>query len=421
MLTELLWIVAAKRQHDIQKASGIAGITGFIIILLVAYNWSEVYKLLDWIGLVSIAENLDMIVPGSGVNTFINVFFGSTIILFAISFATALPTFLMILGLQVFDNNNKSATKKAAQFAISVAIWPFFLILAFYYRVIRERIIPTREKTAIQYAHANEKLKQFVSPKNAWDNEVIFPAFIEQYNASPYLQGSQITTRAYTKEEAVTFLNCAVPDFKNNKNYLFGYDTLEGKWVFMMPNPIPVFASYCGGVYKEEVSPYNYLKQVSDFHYNGQGIVNDGQKLSFHLPVRFITTNWDKYSSTAEVKVSEQVQTAFISIDRITHYMEVRGEFIDKLYADSAKGGYMLRNHNKVHARAFTIPLAYPQEVEYYNNANAISYYRELEKVPNVKEFCNIYKNEIQHELQDRARNGHEWAKNILNKQQVHQ
>lgn len=94
MLSELLYFMGAKQQHDGQKAQGWAGLLFLSITFVMVWKWSEwIYPLLQWSGLVGLAERVGLISEYPQATLF-NVM--AMIVLLAFSFALILATIFSI-------------------------------------------------------------------------------------------------------------------------------------------------------------------------------------------------------------------------------------------------------------------------------------------------------------------------------------
>ena len=217
MLNDLLWIYGTKRQYDMQKENGLAGLIGILVVFLIVWQWNNwFYPIFESVGLVSIANNVGLI-TGSAIHTTINVL-GLIIGLIVIFFVlVAIPTFFILLIMNLFGSNFNSNRPTPLQYTFSLLLLP--LMLVFYPIVKLLKVLKIISPTSVEsYKELN---KDIVSETSSIEDSYTAVFISQEQKADTSAKRTLIS-----KEEAISILNRSIASLEDTNDYVFAIQPL---------------------------------------------------------------------------------------------------------------------------------------------------------------------------------------------------
>lgn len=251
MLTDLLWYLEAKQQHDGQKSAGLAGLTALILTFLMVWKWNDwIYPALDWMGLVGLAERVGLVTDSSH-NTMINVL--SMIFLLAFTFGL-----LMLVMVAVGMVVSVFFSSKAGRNIIAFTLAPVTLIplLIYGYLWKKKQSAPAKETSSEKFMreyHEKEEAKHL-----AWFKEFESAPLVEEETffgtreLKGYLKmvwndkqvGNDAVRNAVREfHEWAPYAKNIELGLNNDRDNVLAYNNKTGKFHFVFPNPLPINVS----------------------------------------------------------------------------------------------------------------------------------------------------------------------------------
>ncbi|QHA38760.1 hypothetical protein D5E69_23300 (plasmid) [Rossellomorea marisflavi] len=131
MLRDVLWAIEAKMSYDRGKQTGLWGVLGIILVILGAWKWdSIIYPVLDFLGLVTIADRLGLISEYGGVTALriLAAFFILYLFVLITMAVIGLPIMFVsfLLGRTI---SIKSIVQGTALILLLIPLLPFFILL----------------------------------------------------------------------------------------------------------------------------------------------------------------------------------------------------------------------------------------------------------------------------------------------------
>ncbi|MGE7843573.1 hypothetical protein ACQKNX_22690 [Lysinibacillus sp. NPDC093712] len=399
MLNELLWLYGTKRQYDMQKENGLAGLVGILVTFMLIWKWNEwIYPLLNSIGIVSITRNIGLI-TGSPILTTINVLGLIMGLLVIFSVLLAIPTFFILLIMNLFGSNFNSNRPTPMQYAVSLLLLPILVVI---YPIIKfmKAIKIIRPSSVESFREANKDvLNDFSSIEESYT-----AIFIDQ----EHNDDASANRTVISADEALLTLNRAIASLENMHDYVFAYSETDKTWYLLTPNPIPPFASKILVESSPQRTPYNYNELYENF------ISNNQQKVDFYVPASKLDISWDKDTNHVMIDVSDKGSGYVFNCSNAAKFEKLEGKSIDQLY-QKAINKFPLNHLNlRAHVLSYALPLAYPEEIGRYKSPAMPSYYRELQKVPYVDAFAPLYQADVIQEIKTAAARNNKWAIDYL-------
>lgn len=412
MLQDLLWLYGAKRQYEIQKEAGLAGLIALVSTFFILWQWDNLfYPFLNAIGLIHLINSSGLI-GGTIRETIINISATFLFFVFALGMAIALPMLLLMFLFSIVSTNNNRPNP--ILFSIGLVILPLMLVVYLLYRLLQAAGImkKSRPETMEQYA----KLKSSnMNYKDSTNNrkQPIEKHYLQLLTTQESKEGMPTSYVEVSQELAEKILNQAIPSLEENKDYLFGFDEKYKSWYMLLPNPIPVFASETLVDMHPEVTPFNFEKlSKAQIAYTTGSFAS---KPLFYVPAMPLTFNFDATNQHISMSPVTSHNGFIACVDNLSKIVKVNGLFANQVYEQIAKNKGLQALVKKAHAYAYTIPLAYPIEVHYFNDPScAFSYYKALQAVPNATELCEFYKDDVVEAVNRKSASGHLWARELV-------
>ncbi len=399
MLTELMWLYASKRQYEMQRENGLAGLIGILVTFLIVWQWNNwFYPILDMLGFVSLADRIGMI-TGSPILTTINVLGLIMVLIFIFLAMVAIPTFLILSLMNLFGSNYDSNRPTPMQYAVSLILLPIFLLL---YPVVKlMKALKIIKPTATEIYHVQNK---DIVTKSSFIEESYLAVFTSQERK----EDPTASRTVISQQEAISNLNRAIASLENMTDFIFAYLESNKTWYLLTPNPIPPFASKILVNSSPQRTPYNYGELYDNFKNNNDNLSN------FYVPASKLTINWDKSTNYIDISISNEGSGYIFNCSDAKTFEKLRGKSIENLFKQAANK-VSLRNLNlKAHVLSYTIPIAYPEEMKRFKTSTTPSYYRELKKVPYVDAFAPLYRADVFQEVKTAAARNNQWAIDYL-------
>lgn len=256
MLRDLLWLMEAKQQHDGQRSAGLAGLVSLILVFVAVWKWNEwIYPVLEWSGLVGLAERVGLITDSMH-STMFNVV--SMILLLVFSYAI-LSFVLVMVGLLI----PAFLSSKVGMFLITIFLGPFLIIPTLIYGYFWNKKQNVSKKET-----SSEKFMREYHEKE----EAKYLAWLERFENAPqtseYRTGARemmgyhrtLTSGVYGEPEnsdrEVThffqfgsYLRNIEPQLDDFRDNVIVFNNETGKFSIVLPNPLPVMVS---GLYNKE-------------------------------------------------------------------------------------------------------------------------------------------------------------------------
>lgn len=248
MLNELLYYLGAKQQYEGQKSQGMAGLLFLAITFMLVWKWNEwVYPVLNWSGLVSLADRIGLISEYPQATLF-NVL--SMIFLLAFSFAVILAVvFAVGLLLAVLGSSKIGKNLMAIVFGIV-----FFIPIA----IMVYKNNPKRKQTTQQETPGEKAVREYQEKEDAKEAERM-----KDFNenpivpATPYSYGRELNQFHYMTydkfqyfsesihktinnlDERINLLQKVELQLEDHRDTVLAYNRLTGRFHFLFPNPLP--------------------------------------------------------------------------------------------------------------------------------------------------------------------------------------
>jgi len=428
MLRELLWWIHAKQQYDMQKENGFAGLIAILSVIFIVWQWDNIfYPIFNALGLVNIFHNAGLINENLTILSVINILATLWLLMVIIALITAFPMFFILLMLRVFGDNNRSKPS-ALQYAISIVLLPIALVFFVLYKLFEMiGLVSKGPKTLKKYVKEHQEMQDLIqqNPHLAL-NDGSKMALADLYAIQQTMKNDQITCTPLTYDEAVSLLNRAVPYLNGNRIYAFGYSKALNKWYLLLPNPIPAYASKAIELKLSADSPFDYKRQYKNYSFYLQHPKYKEHKPHFYTPATFVEFNWDAKKEVITLDLPEQLIAPFapfevfnatvVDIDELDYIVKLEGESIQFFYEKAVDNKGIRDLFDRAHAYAYIIPLAYPEEENYFTceDNSVLSYYKELQRVPNAMELAFHFKEITHKQLEDFAKDN-QWARDYLN------
>ncbi|MEV6689632.1 MULTISPECIES: hypothetical protein [Bacillati] len=409
MLSDLLWLYGAKRQYDIQKEAGLAGLIGVVATLFIIMQWDNLFfPFFNTIGLVELVNEAGL-VDKTFRETFLNIAFTALFFIFSLGVLMAAPMLILML---IFSVVGKDSSKpNPFLFALGLFFLPVMFIIYVFYKLLQFIGIVKADPMSVEkYTKQNSEMRNVLTQsigKNL-DSELLQLLTIQEQQ-----KGISTSYRVLTLEEAVITINRAISSLKENDEFLFAYDEKYKSWYLLFPNPIPVFASEALLDSKPEVTPFNFEKLSKAQLAFSTGSIQAIKPL-FYAPALPVSITFDATNKITMSLVANH--NGFVAcLDKLTKLVKVNGSIANQIYEDAIKNVGINELITKAHSYAYVIPLAYPEEVQMFNDPSCtFSYYKALQEVPNTTKYCELYKANVLKTVSNKAAAGHLWAKNLL-------
>lgn len=280
MLSDLLWLMGAKQQHDGQRSAGLAGLIFLILTFLAVMKWNDwIYPVLEWSGLVGLADRVGLISDSSHITMF-NVV---AMILFLI-FAYAILSFVLVmLGLII----PAFLSSKVGIFLTIIILGPilFIPLLVYGYFWKKKQNAPEEETSTEKFMREYHEKQQ--AKYNNW---------LQRFDEAPNTSAISTDTKQMIGFDrslwAVTPADSDDLPMKLTNFYAWGSNTRDiepqldlyrenvivfniatGKFSMVLPNPLPVMVSAMydkpfenEGVLLEALRLYKEEYPLSDQH-----------------------------------------------------------------------------------------------------------------------------------------------------------
>ncbi|MCM3318060.1 hypothetical protein M3603_15690 [Rummeliibacillus stabekisii] len=413
MLTDLLWFVSAKQQHDIQKSAGLAGICGVLLTLFIVWQWDNIFSpIIHFIGLEHLINQLGL-VQDTPIHTIYNVLIMGVAALVIIAVLFTLPT-MLVLALAAATEN------KWLSFLLSYIVFFFLSPIIF---------------CCYLYIKLNERYRLDKGPETLKQHYLRDPQLRDDYKEVEQLPeqlklhqlytkaiGSDQTATTLSYTEAVTHLNRAVASIETDRQWLIGYQKDNDQFYVLFPNPLPVYASPCFKDKTEnddDYSTFGYkdLRFKYDLHLMSNNpkdtyyyLYSDTDKKapSFYVPAYKISYHWDDTSIQIDFRKRSYIDS--VNVEELTMILKYEEPYTHELFDRIAQQDTVFETIKEAHMRSFLIPIAFPEELEYYNDPERLSYIRELNKVPYIREYSSIYRADVEEAAIYYADHGSKWA-----------
>lgn len=414
MLTQLLWFVHAKQQHDMQRAQGLAGLVGLLLVIFMVWQWDELFQpLLNAVGLVDFADRVGM-VSELPIITVLNVIG----VLFVLSLFIGLMTMAFAFIGIVFSIFG--ATKLGRIFfenAMLVVLAPILLpvfVLTFISRSLKGELKSNPTAGVMPKETTIEKFYKETPERRAeWKQVKELPGaarLFRLYQSQMKQQDSNTRVEEFTTaEQTELFLNRAVASIENDLDWLIAYDAYEDQHYILLPNPLPKFVSHCfaekdlssdGSVYGFEMA---YIQ-------NGMGNAREAAKFTAPaLPVDFV---WDGFAIQMNVTHSRGIKPYVVS--DATNVYRIQSVVTQKVYRELSGLSYVQRAILDAHLALYIIPIAYLEKQTPIGEYHPYGLLERAKDVPNAEVFSMVYGADIKEKVQDFAERGETWAINYL-------
>lgn len=435
MINELLWLAGAKQQHDIQKASGLAGIAGILTVLFIAYKWQDwFYPLLKFVGAVDLAHKLGLVHDGYPAMTVIYiVLFLCTCILFVGILAIALLFGSMLLML--FGKTEIGKLVLGAVFML--VLLPF--MLPHFIKAYREHKQTIAEEKEVGYIRPvplhqalkkDKNLKELANKYNAeFEHVKLFRIFEEQTKQEGYVFDMWHNQKDWQEDglnKASNFLNRAVASIENDHDWLIGYTSNErkaeeNKFFVFFPNPLPRFASkyFLDDCYEEgslmrsnESVPkghhlYDFL--ISSYEYGEEP--NKRERRLLHVPSIEIEFVWDGYAVTPKVVEGAEVKSMPMDFSSVYHVQAPR---LKHFFNELSKEEKVQQAIKEAHIALYLIPQAYTNDHDETDWGYTGDFNKFVAEIPNADTYAPLYAADVQERIIAYAKNQKEWAINWI-------
>ena len=407
MLTQLLWFVHAKQQHDMQRAQGLAGLISLLLVIFMVWQWDEIFlPVLNFLGLVDLANRVGL-VHESPVITIINVL----LIIFLLSVTVGLLAMaLAFIGI-VFSIFGGSRLGGAfLENAFFVLLLPFILPLALGDQFIRwMRGDLKRDPNAVQrakemkiekyYKQTPELREEWKQTKDLTESARLFSLFRTQVLRD---DTTAIVEEFPKGEKTEKFLNRAVASIENDLDWLIGYSMAEDQHFLLLPNPLPKFVSHCFS--EKELSADG---SVYGYHlaYTRHSIGGD---ISYHVPAVPIDFEWDGY--TIQMKQSSRGELVPFELSRFMSIYRIQAASVGNLYQEVSRRYDVKRAILNAHLALYIIPIAYMEKQMPTGAFNPYELIRQASEVPNAEVFSIVYAADIKEKIEEFADRGESWA-----------
>lgn len=252
MLTNLLWYLEAKQQHDGQRAAGLSGLVFLILTFLAVWKWNDwIYPVLKWTGLVGMADRIGLITDSIH-TTMLNV----VLMIVLLVFTYAILSFVMVF-LGLFISTFLASNTGGNVIAFILAPFLFIPILIYARHMHKKQNAPKKETSSEKFMreyHEKEKakydawLEKFENAPNTTDD--MYKGFTKEmlgYNRSLWsgIVGKpdgldEELTHFYQWGEYVRNIEPQLDPYRDNV-IVFNKETC--KFSVLLPNPLPVMVS----------------------------------------------------------------------------------------------------------------------------------------------------------------------------------
>ena len=437
MINELLWVAGMKQQYDIQKASGLAGIMGFLTILLIALKWQDwFYPLFKKIGLVDIAQSLGLVRDGVPAMTVIYI----TLFLAACILFVGLLSIALVFGGMLLMAFGQTELGKVIIGAVFMLILLPFMLPSLIKKhrqhkqtVAEEQANGFYRPVPLQRAYEKDKeLKGLLNKyKDDFENVRMFRLFEEQtkrdgdvfekwHDSSDYLE--------HGLEKAKSYLNRAVASIENDREWLIGYfnhkqNAEDNKFYIYFPNPLPAYASkyFLDDCYQEGSqvcsNDYNSAPKGNELYEYHKAEISRNYPLytqdpkRLYVPALEIEFVWDGYAVSPRVVEGAVMESVMIDNSSIFHIQTPK---LTECFEEISKQDMVQQAIKEAHIAMYLIPLAYPNA----HNDDAWGYtghFKELvSQIPNANAFAPLYAADVQERIIAYANSKKEWAINWI-------
>ncbi len=125
----ILSLVSAKLHYEGGKSTGLAGLLGLGVALLIAFNWSIVKSILDFVGVTALADKLGLIHPEAGYLTFIRIIGGILGAYLIVIVFTLIVCALLWFVCTVLNSRLGDLLGKAMEWLVIALVVSFFAII----------------------------------------------------------------------------------------------------------------------------------------------------------------------------------------------------------------------------------------------------------------------------------------------------
>lgn len=406
MLANLLWIINANYQYQRQKALGLAGFIGILLVIFMFWKWDSLfYPVLNQLGLVGFAERVGLISDNPLFTTFNIVY-----LLFMLCLFFALGSFVLtILGAVFMIFGQSKIGKYMFGIALAILLSP---ILIPYLFVLQARATKSQvNNRSLQYTYLNDpELLPIYNEvyKNEKTQREMFYLYERQMGRElnlPYHdlydqlkrdliedESSSLSRaiRSLSDETAIQELNRAVASIKDDSRFLTGYCNDEKQWFILFPNPLPAYYSKC--VDYDRFRPFNGFLKFED------GILSNGLMVPA-LPFQYV---WNEDELRIEPKVVDNASLKSINIANVM----IRDVKTDEMVRVNKEVAQRQDVYDWVYAAHITyhlIPIA-------YGRTKASLYMQEAQEVPYTDIYAPIYSSGVQEAILDLKSQGRPWA-----------
>ena len=360
MLNELLWLYATKRQYEMQKENGLAGLIGILVTILIIWQWNNwFYPILESVGIVSLADRIGMI-TGSPILTTINVLGLIMVLIFIFLAMVAIPTFIILSLMNLFGSNHNSNRPSPLQYVVSLILLPILLLLY--------PIIKLMKKLKLISPTTAEIYKE----QNKIDTKSIEESYLDVFTSQEQKNDPTASRTVISQQEAISHLNRAIASLEDMKDFIFAYSESNKTWYLLTPNPIPPFASKILVNSSPQRTPYNYGELYDTFKNNNDNLTN------FYVPASKLTINWNKITNFVNISVTNEGSGFILNCSEAKTFEILKGKSIENLFKQAANMASLKNLSLKAHVLSYTIPIAYPEEMKRFKTSATPSYYREL-------------------------------------------
>lgn len=417
MLSELLWLYGAKRQYDMQRENGLAGLLTVLGVIFMVWQWDSIfYPLFDTLGLASAFENSGM-VTGTPIHTTINVLATIFVGILLLGLIVSVPTFLLLSVMNLFGSNYNPNRPTAIQYAVSIVLLPILLVAFALVRLLQfVGIFSKPPKTLADAVKSNPTYKNVYG--NAKVNHNDKTKLPELYVLQQATRNDHIERTPLTKDEAIKALNIAIASLEMSKDYIFGYHTVREQWYLLTPNPTPVYASKtlanAQANYHNE-SPYGYNELYMNFfsHQTGLGGYLP-EPLEFYVPALPIHFEWDNKIEEFVMELKFEALGTVVTLEMLTDFQRLHGDSINAIYEKACRNYGLNSLTNLAHVLSYLIPMAYPEELNRFKHDDVPCYFREMKKIPHIDTYAPLYRADVLLEVTNAAQRNSQWAKNFL-------